>query len=98
MCILSSFTLAGIIIYMNIKNWENSPTVVTNVDIIDIRGKVDFPSIHICPQYADYGTMIQHLFNKYEKEGKFGSDYMDQVIEASHETAVVTHADFKFER
>ena len=29
--------MAVIVIYLNVKNWENSPAVVTNVDIIDIR-------------------------------------------------------------
>lgn len=36
-CIVGSFIAATIIIVLNVKNWENSPVVVTSVDNFDIE-------------------------------------------------------------
>ncbi|TRY80058.1 hypothetical protein TCAL_06773, partial [Tigriopus californicus] len=60
-CVTSSIY----IIYLNIKNWQSSPAVVTSVEPILVKDQIPMPQITICPNDIDLNLLFFRLHKKY---------------------------------
>ena len=64
-CVLGSFTTAIYIIYLNVLNWENSPSVLTKAQPVLVENELEMPVATVCPRRPDYRSLIVNFFNKY---------------------------------
>ncbi len=50
MAVLGSFTCASIIIYLNFEQWNNQPTMVSNIGKVDVEDGISMPMLVLCPK------------------------------------------------
>ena len=83
LCVLTSFTMAGLFIYGNVVNWNNSPTsIMKSSPVLLKESHLDPPMITVCQGNPDQISLVTNFFNSpyYKRDAEFEAQINDYVM------------------